>query len=194
MTDSNQEKPVVNPPIPASANTATPTGNSPGTETAMPAVKDSGSWGPAMAILALMLACYSLYRIEFSPSSADGIYIVDGIRLTRSYQVKAESERLNGNKTAEQINQEAYAMEQAINKQISDMAAAGKVVLQKQSVLAYPPGTDITAQIAQSLSIPLIADSGYGRPAQLPGNNRNGNMPPDSLPADAGQSGGAELD
>ncbi len=154
----------------------------------------SGSWIPAIAVFALLLSLLLVYRTEFSPSSssAEGIYVVDGLRLTRSYQQKSRNERINGIKSPEQINNEAYAMEQAINNKISEMAADGKIIIQKQSVWAYPPESDITAEVAAAVGIRLVEDA---EPLPQRQGNSSGNSIPDSLPEDAAlQGGGAELD
>lgn len=155
-----------------------------------PEPKDkAGSWTPAIALSALLLAGFVCYRTEFAPASADGIYVVDGIRLTRSYQALSENERAKGIKSAEKINEEAYAMEQAINEKIASMANDGKVVIQKQSAMAYPPESDMTADIAKSLNIPLVAD------VISPRSNQSEAKIPNSLPKDAVSAGnGADLD
>lgn len=161
------------------------------TPSAPPYQAEKASWTPAIAITALLLSAFSVYRTEFSSSSADGIVVLDSIRLTRSYQAKAENERIHGSKTAEQIDREAYATEQAINKKVDELGKAGKVVVQKQSVWAYPEAADITAEIAASLDIKLVA-ADSANPTPLP--PRSGNQPvPDSLPQN-GTGMGPELD
>lgn len=158
--------------------------------------KASGSWIPAIAVTALLMSFLLLYRIESGTSSADGVYVVDGLRLTRSYQKNTANDRNSGLKSPEQINNEAYTMEQKINAEIATMAAAGKVIIQKQSVWAYPPESDITEEIAASVGIRLVDESsagGDGLPLQR--NDTPQTPVPGHLPDDAAlKAGGAELD
>ena len=162
----------------------------------VPEPKTSGSWIPAIAVTALLMTFLLLYRVETGMSSAEGVYVVDGLRLTRSYQMNTANDRSSGLKSPEQINNEAYAMEQKINAEIAAMAADGKVIIQKQSVWAYPPESDITETIAAAVGIRLVGDNAAGSegvllqgkdtlPAQVPGH-----LPDDT----ALKAAGAELD
>lgn len=154
---------------------------------ANPKQAERGSLIPAVAITALLLVLFTLYRTEISSKSASGIYVVDGLRLTRSYQAATRNDRTGGAKSPEQMNREAFALEQAINAEIASMAKQGRIIVQKQSVWAYPPEADITAEIAAAVGITLSPDEPLP-PAAVPA------TVPTSLPADTGSEDGAELD
>lgn len=162
----------------------------------VPEQKISGSWIPAIAVTALLMAFLLLYRVETGMSSAEGVYVVDGLRLTRSYQMNTANDRSSGLKSPEQINNEAYAMEQKINAEIAAMAADGKVIIQKQSVWAYPPESDITEKIAAAVGIRLVGDNAAGgEGALLQGKDTLPTPVPGHLPDDTAlKAAGAELD
>ena len=154
----------------------------------------SGSWIPAISMFTLLLSLFLVYRTEFSTASAEGIYVVDGLRLTRSYQLMSKNDRNNGVKSPEQINNEAFKMEQAINSKIAEMAGDGKIIVQKQSVWAYPPESDITAEIAAAVGLTLAQDNEPLPQQQNLSGNANSTVP-GSLPEEsASQAGGADLD
>lgn len=158
-----------------------------------PASVPTGSNGTAMAFLAVMLGAaglliggYAYYKTTYQSEAANGIYVVDGVRLTESYLMDARNAQAGGLKTPEQIDQETFAKEQAVQAAINRLAADGKVVIQTRNTLAYPPEADITAHIASELNIPLLPSSTAG--------SRGRQAVPQNLPEVPQQSDGLPSD
>lgn len=119
-----------------------------------------------MAMLGFLFGSYAVYKDMFAPSSAKGIYVVDGARLAYSYIADAEAKKndlLNGadadyQSRLQQIETELEQNLAKIQTKITEMSGTGMVVIQRNSVLAYPKQSDITAKIAAELGIPLLPE------------------------------------
>ena len=200
MTD-NQNQPAIQPPpqppVPAPAMAAPKN---------VPTTKNgAGFWVTLMAMLGFILGEHALYQDMFATASAKGIYVVDGERLAYSYIAQAESKRnallhsgdfvdgANYQLRLQEIEMELAGNLQKIQDRIRQMSDSGMVVLQRSSVLAYPPQADMTAKIANELGIALIPAQTAAGP--LPQAAVPNALPPASNSTDTPLPGeGKELD
>ena len=126
----------------------------------------AGFWISLMATLGFIFGVHALYKDMYAPSSAKGIYVVDGARLAYSYIAEAEEKRngiMNSSDADYQgqlhkIESDLEANLAKVQSKIDQLSQSGMVVIQRNSVLAFPKQTDMTAKIAAELGISLMPE------------------------------------
>lgn len=121
-----------------------------------PAASSSSGLTTVMVLLALVLGGYSFFRTISPTAAMEGLVVVDSDRLAAAYIRQALADPQADTAAAQQ---KLAGQLGGIQAKLDAMAADGRIIVRKSAVLTYPPGTDITAQVAAELGIVLSPES-----------------------------------
>lgn len=138
-------------PVPPAAPTPAPAAAA---VVAAPRTSNGAFFAMLLAVVALGVACYSLYLqlLGHRDGTVAGYYVLDLQKLLSAKMAMA-MEAPAGNQLEAQA--EVQRVLAAINAQLLEYGRAGYVVLKRESVVSMTPEQDITPEVAAKLGIDL---------------------------------------